>query len=166
MRNKKLVILTMAACMTTGLVAGCGAKSADTATTAETAAESTAAAKNHTSHMMPRLVALKSNTGLPSKRTIKSIASHNATQPLLPMPLKAVVMAHDLGRKPTPMMVATMPMKEKSSSFCLPFIFEDCSLMKERSMFLILLISARKTYLHSRIKTTMEMMARMKLKQV
>ena len=45
MRNKKLVILTMAACMTTGLVAGCGAKSADTATPAETAAESTAAAE-------------------------------------------------------------------------------------------------------------------------
>lgn len=45
MRNKKLVILTMAACMTTGLVAGCGAKSADTATPAETAAESSAAAE-------------------------------------------------------------------------------------------------------------------------
>ena len=43
MRNKKLVILTMAACMTTGLVAGCGAKSADIATTAAAAAESTAA---------------------------------------------------------------------------------------------------------------------------
>ena len=41
MRNKKLVILTMAACITAGLAAGCGAKSADTATTA--AAESTAA---------------------------------------------------------------------------------------------------------------------------
>ena len=43
MRNKKLVILTMAACMTAGLAAGCGAKSADTATTAQTAAESTVA---------------------------------------------------------------------------------------------------------------------------
>ena len=43
MRNKKLVILTMAACITAGLVAGCGAKSADTATTAAAAAESTAA---------------------------------------------------------------------------------------------------------------------------
>ena len=42
MRNKKLVILTMAACMTAGLAAGCGAKSADTATTAAAAAESTA----------------------------------------------------------------------------------------------------------------------------
>lgn len=47
MRNKKLVILTMAACMTTGLVAGCGAKSADTATTA--AAESTAAESEESS---------------------------------------------------------------------------------------------------------------------
>ena len=43
MRNKKLVILTMAACMTAGLAAGCGAKSADIATTAAAAAESTAA---------------------------------------------------------------------------------------------------------------------------
>lgn len=34
MRNKKLVILTMAACITAGLAAGCGAKSADIATTA------------------------------------------------------------------------------------------------------------------------------------
>lgn len=41
MRNKKLVILTMAACMTAGLVAGCGSKSADTTTSAETQAEST-----------------------------------------------------------------------------------------------------------------------------
>ena len=43
MRNKKLVILTMAACITAGLTAGCGAKSADIATTAAAAAESTAA---------------------------------------------------------------------------------------------------------------------------
>ena len=43
MRNKKLVILTMAACMTAGLATGCGAKSADIATTAAAAAESTAA---------------------------------------------------------------------------------------------------------------------------
>ena len=43
MRNKKLVILTMAACITAGLAAGCGAKSADIATTAAAAAESTAA---------------------------------------------------------------------------------------------------------------------------
>ena len=43
MRNKKLVILTMAACITAGLAAGCGAKSADIATTAVAAAESTAA---------------------------------------------------------------------------------------------------------------------------
>ena len=40
MRNKKLVTFTMAACMMTGLVAGCGAKNADTASKAETAAES------------------------------------------------------------------------------------------------------------------------------
>ena len=39
MRNKKLVILTMAACITAGLAAGCGAKSADIATTAAAAAE-------------------------------------------------------------------------------------------------------------------------------
>ena len=41
MRNKKLVILTMAACITAGLAAGCGEKSADIATTAAAAAEST-----------------------------------------------------------------------------------------------------------------------------
>ena len=40
MRNKKMVTFTMAACMMTGLVAGCGAKNADTASKAETAAES------------------------------------------------------------------------------------------------------------------------------
>lgn len=43
MRNKKLVILTMAACMTAGLAAGCGSKRADTTKAAETQAESTAA---------------------------------------------------------------------------------------------------------------------------
>lgn len=43
MRNKKLVTLMMAACMTAGLATGCGAKSAETTTAAETtAAESSA----------------------------------------------------------------------------------------------------------------------------
>lgn len=43
MRNKKLVILTMAACMTAGLAAGCGAKSTESAAQTEAATESTAA---------------------------------------------------------------------------------------------------------------------------
>lgn len=43
MRNKKLVILTMAACMTAGLAAGCGAKSTESAVQTEAATESTAA---------------------------------------------------------------------------------------------------------------------------
>ena len=43
MRNKKLVTLMIAACMTAGLAAGCGAKSTGTTTAAETtAAESSA----------------------------------------------------------------------------------------------------------------------------